>query len=196
MPRTARIIYPGVPHHITQRAVQQREVFGGVDDLRLYYSLMKKYSKKEDVAIHAYCLMPNHVHMVLTPSRETALSKFVGGLHRDFAFKKNQTMSWSGHLWQDRYYSTPLDEAHAITAVRYIELNPLRAGIVTNPVDYDYSSARTHAGLRAEELLQPADWLPTDSVWMELLESGMMQEEIDLLRNHTQRGVPLGKFSR
>lgn len=154
MPRTARIIAPDFPHHIIQRGNRRMNVFFKENDYRFYLDLLLEWSSKAGVDIWAYCLMPNHVHIVATPENSDGLRLMMSQVHRRYTAMVNKRESWTGHLWQGRFASYVMDEAHALSAIRYVEMNPVKAGLVTHPESYVWSSARAHTGRTADPLLK------------------------------------------
>ena len=146
MPRMARVVIPGVPHHVTQRGNRGEEVFFCDDDRRRYLDLLAKYGAKHGLAVHAYCLMTNHVHLVVVPETAESLAAALKPLHLRHAQELNHRLNISGILWQGRFHSTPLDERHFWAAVRYVERNPVRTGMVEHAWDYPWSSAAAHCG--------------------------------------------------
>jgi REP element-mobilizing transposase RayT len=127
MARIARIVVPAVPHHVTQRGNRRQAVFFGEDDYRAYLALLSEYAGKAGVRVWAWCLMPNHVHLMLAPPSAEALRAALAEAHRRYSRLINFREGWRGYLWQGRFASCPMDEAHALAAARYIELNPVRA---------------------------------------------------------------------
>ncbi len=172
MARIARAVAPGYPHHVTQRGNYQQNIFKDEEDYRRYKSWLEEYSRKEGLRIWAYCLMTNHVHLLVVPRRKKAMDLAIGRTHMRHARRVNREQGWSGHLWANRFYSTILDETHLWAAVRYIERNPVRAGLVKRAERYGWSSARCHAKGVADTLLSArrpfreaqgiADW----SAWL------------------------------
>ncbi len=144
MPRTARIVVPGVPHHVTQRGNRRVRVFQHKMEYRLYLSLLADYAEKHDVEVGAYCLMPNHVHLVVVPRHPDSLASLLHDCHRTYAVIYNERHGYEGHLWQGRYYSCALDDMHFWAAIHYVERNPVRAGMVRRAEEYPWSSARAH----------------------------------------------------
>lgn len=130
MPRLARVVVPDVPHHITQRGVRGLPTFLRDDDYRRYLYLLRCALPRAEARVLAYCLMPNHMHLVVVPAHEDSLRLLLAETHRRYAREINERENWSGHLWQERYYSCPMSEQHTIAAIRYVEMNPVRAGIV------------------------------------------------------------------
>jgi len=133
MARLARVVAPGIPHHITQRGNRRQPVFLKEDDYRSYLQLMSQWCSKWRVSVWAYCLMPNHVHLIATPETEDGLARAIGEAHRRYTRMINFRENWRGYLWQGRFASYPLDEKYLLAAMRYIELNPVQARLVKIP---------------------------------------------------------------
>lgn len=144
MARLPRIVIPGIPHHITQRGNNRQKTFFEEADYALYLDLLAVSAQRAQTEIWAYCLMPNHVHIVLVPSDENGLSRTFGGLHRRFTGYINARNRTTGHLWQGRFGSVAMDEEHLYHALRYVSLNPVRAQLVARPEDWRWSSVRAH----------------------------------------------------
>lgn len=144
MPRVSRAILVGYPHHITQRGNYRQTVFSDADDYARYLKFLARYTEKYGLEIWAYCLMPNHVHLVGVPSAGDSMAMTFRTLHMLYAQYYNEKNGVTGHLWQGRFFSCALDERHTYAAVRYVELNPVRGGIVASPGDYPWSSAKSH----------------------------------------------------
>ena len=153
MPRMARVVVPGVPHHVTQRGNRGEDVFSCDDDRRRYLELLGKYGAQHGLSVHAYCLMSNHVHLVVVPETTESLAAALKPVHLRHAQELNRRLNISGILWQGRFYSTPLDDRHFWSAVRYVERNPVRSGMVSSAWDYPWSSAAAHCSLRRDGLL-------------------------------------------
>ena len=150
MPRRARVVFEGVVHHITQRGNYRQNVFEDDSDKRKYVEFIREYSEKYGMKIYAYCLMSNHVHFIAAPVKEDSLAmifKYSNMRYSSYFNKKNKR---SGHLWQGRFYSCPLQFEHALEALRYVERNPVRARMVELPWEYEWSSAREHVGFDGE----------------------------------------------
>ena len=142
MARLSRIVIPGIPHHVTQRGNgRQRTVFED-GDYALYLDLLAAAAERAQVEVWSYCLMPNHVHVVLVPSDQDGLWRTFGDLHRRYTGFINARRRTTGHLWQGRYGSVAMDEGHFVTALRYIALNPVRARLVSRAEDWPWSSTR------------------------------------------------------
>jgi len=144
MARLARIVVPGVPHHVTQRGNRREAIFFQEGDHEIYKDLLAEQLEKWQVEVWAYCLMPNHVHLILNPSTPEGLSRAVGEAHRRYTNFINARGRWTGHLFQNRFASVALDEAHLRKAVRYVSLNPVRARLVARAEDWQWSSVRAH----------------------------------------------------
>jgi len=144
MPRRARITVPGLAHHVTQRGNRREPIFFEAGDQEVYRDLLAEQAVKARVAVWAYCLMPNHVHLVVVPEDEAGLGRAIGETHRRYTNFINARGRWSGHLFQSRFASVAMDEAHLIAAVRYVSLNPVRARLVARAEDWAWSSARAH----------------------------------------------------
>ncbi|MEW5980395.1 MAG: transposase, partial [Acidobacteriota bacterium] len=144
MARLARVIAPGVPHHVTQRGNRRQQTFFCDDDYREYIALVSEWCAKHCVRIWAWCLMPNHVHLIAVPSSPESLARAIGEAHRRYTRRINFRENWRGHLWQERFASFPLDENYLLAAARYVEMNPVAAGLVAHPGEYPWSSARAH----------------------------------------------------
>ena len=192
MARMARIVVPGFPHHVTQRGNRRMQTFCGEDDYRRYVALMAEWCRNCGVAVWAYCLMPNHVHLVLVPEKAEELHRAVGEAHRRYTLRVNSRQEWQGHLWQGRFASFVMDDAHLLAAVRYVELNPVRAGLVERPGDYPWSSAAAHLSGRDDGLVQAAPMLGMVDDWASYLALDVDEAEMAALRRHERTGRPLG----
>ena len=144
MARIARLVVPDVPHHVTQRGNRRETTFFEDADYRLYRDMLAVAAAKAGAEIWAYCLMPNHVHVIVTPTDEDGLRRTFGDLHRRYTAHINARHRWTGHLWQARFGSVAMDEDHLIAAIRYVLLNPVRARLVARAEDWPWSSARAH----------------------------------------------------
>ena len=158
MPRIARIVAPGMPHHVTQRGNRRMQTFFGDEDYRAYLSELKTWSAEYGNRIWAYCLMPNHVHLIVVPETEDGLGRGVGEAHRRYTRRVNFREGWRGHLWQGRFASYVMDEPYLIAAARYIERNPVKADLADRAEDWPWSSARAHCN-GGEDPLAESTWL-------------------------------------
>ena len=148
-----------MPLHVTQRGNRRQQTFFGEEDYQHYLELMSQFCRAEQVAIWAYCLMPNHVHLIVLLQSAESLSRAIGEAHRLYTRWINFREGWRGHLWQGRFASFLMDEDHFLTAARYVELNPVRAGLVQAPSRYRWSSAAAHLRGRDDAPVQVAPLL-------------------------------------
>lgn len=192
MPRTARLVVPGYPHHVTQRGIRGYKTFFDSLDYLTYLELLKASSRAVDVSIWAYCLMPNHVHLILVPEARDGLAKLLRRVHSRYALKVNSARGWKGHLWQERFYSTVMDESHAIAALRYVELNPVRAGLCAKAEDWRWSSVHANLGSRHDEIVDVAATRNLVSDWRIFLGRETPSATQDALRRSTRTGHPAG----
>ena len=198
MARIARIVVPGMPHHITQRGNRRQESFFKEDDYREYISLMSESCRIYGVEIWAYCLMTNHIHLIAVPEKTESLRSAIGEAHRRYTRLINFRQNWRGHLWQDRFASFPMNENYLLAAARYIELNPVRARITKDSSLYKWSSAKSHIIGKDNELVKVKPLLDLVPDWRNFLKEGIEEEEIVRIRQHERTGRPLGdeKFIR
>jgi len=192
MARMARVVIPGIPHHITQRGNRRMETFFSNTDYREYLYLMAEWCNRCKVKVLAYCLMPNHIHIIAIPETEDGLRRAIGEAHRRYTRYINFQKKWKGHLWQGRFASFPMDEEHTLVTARYIELNPVKAGMVKRAEDYAWSSAKAHLCGEDDILVKVDPLLDRYPVWSELLLSQSSEEEYENLRRHERSGRPLG----
>jgi putative transposase len=192
MPRSARIVVPGLPHHVTQRGNRRLSTFFEEGDYALYRHLLREECARAGTRIWAWCLMPNHVHLILVPAREDGLRVTLGEAHRRYTKTINEREGWRGHLWQGRFASFAMDEPWLVACARYVELNPVRAGLVARPEQWRWSSARAHLGLAADGLTEPQPLLDRVPDWRALLEDARGEEEREAIRTRERSGYPLG----
>src|SRR3990170_4525 len=153
MPRLARAVCAQVPHHLTQRGNRRENVFFTDADRQTYLTWLQEYAGKHAIDILAYCLLSNHVHLVAVPATEDGLQNVLKPLHMRYAQRINRAWGWKGHVWQGRFFSSPLDEAYLWAAIRYVERNPVRAKMVRKAENYRWSSAAAHCGLKPDPVL-------------------------------------------
>lgn len=192
MVRLARVVAPGMPHHVTQRGNRRQQVFFGDDDYLAYRALLAEGCRNAGVAVWAYCLMPNHVHLVLVPSDEDGLRAALGEAHRRYTRFVNEREGWRGHLWQERFASFPMDESYLLACARYVEQNPVRAKLVKRPRDWRWSSARAHLEDRDDALVSVAPLLEIAPDWAGVLGGALEGEAYEALRSGERTGRPLG----
>lgn len=197
MTRLARVVVPGLPHHVTQRGNRRQTTFFSEADYAAYLKLLAEALPRAGVALWAYCLMPNHVHLILAPERADSLASGIAELHQRYTRRINLREGWRGYLWQGRFASFPLDSTHLAAAARYVELNPVRARLAARPEDWPWSSAPAHLGLvpekqtAADRILAP-DLLDMIGDWRRFLDGGVSLEQEELIRRHERTGRPLG----
>lgn len=192
MARLARLVVPGFPHHVTQRGGRRQHTFFCESDFDAYLGLLGACSREMDVAIWAYCLMPNHVHLVAVPVADDSLAKLFRCLHQIYARQVNFREGWRGHLWQERFHSSCMDESHLLAAVRYIELNPVRAGLCARPDQWPWSSVHGHMGQRIDPVLSSTPALPAAGQWPGYLAAEDTEIKLENLRRYTRTGRPAG----
>jgi len=196
MAREARIVLPGVAHHVTQRGNYQQDIFVTDEDRVTYLDYLRQSSARFGLRVSAYCLMTNHVHLLVTPQTKTSLAKALGRAHLMYAQYMNRAHDRIGHLWQGRFYSCPLDDASAHNAALYIELNPVRAKMVRVPWRFPWSSAAAHCGMGADisGMLKRDSWMEgyTPKKWKAALETGLDSDATQDLLEHTRTGRPMG----
>ena len=190
MARIKRIVIPNTPHHITQRGVRSMNIFFKHEDYEYYKELLFTQCKLHDLKIISYCLMTNHVHIIAIPKHKESLSKAIGETHRLYTRKINFEQKVKGHLFQERFYSTPLDEEHFLYALRYVEQNPVKAFMVKYPWDYKYSSAKYRLNLVKEDKLL-SNYEPIDNIvnYKEFLQETTQTKFIE---EKTRTGKPCG----
>jgi putative transposase len=195
VPRIARVVVPGVLHHVTQRGNNRQDVFLTDSDREFYLGLLRKRSGQYGLDVLGYCLMTNHVHLLVRPQTAQSLAQALGRTHFIYAQRFNAEHSRSGHLWQARFYSCPAEEAALLAVMRYIEQNPVRAGIVTHAWEYPWSSAAAHVGRRKDSGLVDTGWWAAQisaAEWRKLLEGAEDPERVTEIRRRTMIGRPLG----
>jgi putative transposase len=192
MARLARVVVPGIPHHVTQRGNHREPIFFTDGDRRFYRGLLAEQTRRYGVAVWAYCLMPNHVHLILTPSDEIGLARAVGETHRRYTKFINAGRDWSGHLFQNRFSSVAMDEDHLIAAVRYVSLNPVRARLAARAEDWPWSSVKAHLTGRDDELVSVRPVLDRIEGFAALLETAADDPGFKPLRAAENTGRPVG----
>jgi putative transposase len=192
MARLARLVVPGLPHHVTQRGNRRQQTFFNDDDYAAYIELMADWCEDRSVEVWAYCLMPNHVHLIVMPTSEDGLARAIGEAHRRYTRRINFREKWRGYLWQGRFASFVMDEPHLLAAARYVELNPVRAGLVEDAVQWRWSSAKSHLSGRDDRLVRVAPLLAMIADWRGFLNSAIGEEGLRDLREHGRTGHPLG----
>jgi putative transposase len=188
MSRPARQVLPGMPHHATQRGNGRQRVFLRDGDHALYLDLLRHFCRKSGTAVWAWCLMPNHVHLILVPTHEDGLRATLAPAHTRYAVEINRREGRCGHLWQSRFASVPMDEPHLHACLRYVELNPVRAHLVDRPEAWPWSSARAHLGLASDGLTDLAPMRGRIDDWRAFLDAGLDEEDRDAIRTAERTG--------
>jgi putative transposase len=191
MARLARIVVPHLPHHVTQRGNRREAVFFEDGDHEVYRDLLGEQCRKAEVDVWAYCLMPSHVHLILTPKHADRLGDAVGEAHRRYTNFINARGRWTGHLFQNRFSSVVMDEAHLRAAVCYVSLNPVRAGLVARAADWPWSSVRAHLAGMDDALVKVRPVLDRMPSFVELLKEDY-DEAFTKLRRSEGTGRPVG----
>ena len=187
-----RLIVPGFPHHITQRGVRSIDIFRDDEARRTYLDFLSEEADRSGVHFLSWCLMTNHVHFVAIPSKPESLARAFGEAHRRYTRMRNFQDGVRGYLFQGRFGSCVLDENHLIAAARYVERNPVKAGIVAHAGAYEWSSARFHLGMvETDMLVSDRNLLGMVLDWQDLL---LSEDEGDSerLRLLTRTGRPAG----
>jgi putative transposase len=195
MARLPRVVVVDVPHHVTQRGNARQVIFRSDPDRLTYLELLRQHCELYRLSLLGYCLMSNHLHLIVVPRTAQARAQTLKHTHGRYASYWNARQSSSGHVWQGRFDSCPLDDSHLWTALRYVELNPVRAGLVEAAPQWRWSSAAAHCGVTT-----PASWLElgwwqkrwTVDTWLGYLANGESTEEVTALRQFTHTGRPLG----
>ena len=192
MPRLSRLVVPGYPHHITQRGVRSMDIFEDDNERRSYLQYMAEESTRFGVTFLCWCLMSNHVHLIAVPESKDSLARAIGEAHRRYTRMKNFASGVRGYLFQGRFNSCVLDQQHLLAAGRYVEKNPVAAGLIGRPQEYPWSSCRYNCELTEEDPLLRNRQLPSmvDN-WSRFLEETDTEVERNLLRK-TRVGRPAG----
>jgi putative transposase len=194
MARLPRIVIVDVPHHVTQRGNARQVILAHDPDRVAYLDLLRKYAELYGLSLLGYCLMSNHVHLLAVPRATEALAQTLKHTHGRYASYWNARQSSTGHVWQGRFYSCPLDDSHLWTALRYVELNPVRAGLVQEAARWRWSSAPAHCDADiTDPLLDMGLWKKRWTVpeWYQYL-TGETPADRMALRHCTHTGRPLG----
>src|SRR5260370_24816381 len=193
MSRIGRFVVPDLPHHVTQRGNRREPVFCAGADYALYRDLLHEACARETVAVWSYCLMPNHVHLILAPATAEGLGRALGKAHRRYSAFVNARNRVTGHLFQARFSSVVMDEDHLMAAARYVALNPVRAQLVARAEDWRWSSVSAHLAGRDDGLVEVAPLLARSGArFADLLAEEPDPARIAPLRAAETIGRPLG----
>lgn len=182
-------------HHVTQPGNRRSDVLEKAADCEAYLRFLKRYAGKRGLSILAYSVMTNHIHLVAVPKTDESLGQALRDTHTVYAMYFNSRTQLSGHVWQGRFLSCPLDETHLWAAVRYVECNPVRAGMVERAEQYPWSSASAHCGVRQDAVLLPHDFPPAGVItdWADWLHEERSDDETGKrIRRQTHTGRPCG----
>ena len=201
MPRKPRFFLAGVPVHVVQRGHSREPVFFEYNDYFAYLRWIKEAAERYDCAIHAYVLMTNHVHFLMTPHDKAGVSRLMQYVGRRYVPYINHTYGTSGSIWEGRYKASLIqDEQYLLTCMRYIELNPVRANMIKNPAQYRWSSYRCNAQGKDDSLITPHELYQRlgrtvstrCEVYKELFKAHVDEENLKAIRSALQTGTPLG----
>jgi len=193
MARLARVVVPGVAHHVTQRGNRRQQTFFEEDDYRAYLALLGEWCGRCGVEVWAYCLMPNHVHLIVVPQSEDGLRRGLGEAHRRYTRRITFREGRRGHLWQGRFAAFAMDECYLLRAARYVELNPVRARLCRVPWRWRWSSAAAHVGGIDDGVVRVTPLLERVKDWREYLMEPLEAKQEELWRRHERTGRPLGE---
>ncbi|MBW7850842.1 MAG: transposase [Rhodospirillales bacterium] len=192
MSRLPRLVVPGLPHHVTQRGNGRARVFFGDDDFALYRALLAESCRAAGVAVWAWVLMPNHVHLILTPADPDGLRRALAPVHRRYAGHVHARLGRTGHFWQGRFGAVVMDEPHLAAAVRYVALNPVRAGLAARPQEWRWSSVHAHLAGQDDGLTAVAPILSRFPVFAAFLATEPDAALLQRLRRAETIGRPVG----
>ncbi|MGB0684241.1 MAG: transposase [Magnetovibrionaceae bacterium] len=194
MARLARIVLPNLPHHVTQRGNGRAQTFFGDEDYRLYKSLLAEQCHQRSIKVLGWCLMPNHVHLILTPPEPDALRGALSRVHRAYAGHIHARETRTGHFWQGRFGCVAMDDDHLVAAMAYVALNPVRASLADRPQDWRWSCVKAYRKPGFEDGLTDSGAVaPYRTSAMALIKAGLEDERFDALRRAETIGRPVGE---
>lgn len=192
MTRIARLVVPDLPHHVTQRGNRRERVFFDDGDYRAYLKLVAAAAREARTAIWAYCLMPNHVHFVMVPRIEDGLRATFAEAHRRYTSRINAKLGTTGHLWQGRFASVAMDGRHLMAALRYVAMNPVRAGLVSRAADWPWSSAQACVAETNDPVVDVRDVIDLTGDFETFLNEDEDLAAVSALRKSKSTGRPVG----
>lgn len=192
MTRIARVVVPQVPHHVVQRGSRRQRTFFSDDDYQAYLALLAEWAPRTAVRLWSFCLMPNHVHLVVVPADHGGLAACMSQVHRQYARRVNAREDWRGHLWQERFFSVPMDDRHTLAAARYVVMNPVRAGLASTPQEWRYSSIHAHLGSGGDSPIADDAFRGFAIDWQALVSENEDVEATALIQSRTRTGRPAG----
>lgn len=197
MPRAARVVVPGIALHVRQRGHNRAACFFGDQDYALYLGLLRHFAGEHACSVHAYCLMTNHVHLLLTPRTDEGCALMMKRLAQCYAQHVNKAQERTGSLWEGRFRSCLVtSERYALACYRYVELNPVSAGMVGHPRDYRWSSYRANAEGRSDRMIEPHPAYPGAGAYRELFKDKLDDTVVEELRKATRGGYATGSIRR
>ena len=195
MVRLARVVVPELPHHVIHRGNRRQKVFFSDQDRGSYLNILNLQAKLFALEVWAYCLMDNHVHLIVVPKDEESLSQAIGETHKLYTRMINFRERWRGSLWEGRFKSMVMDESYLYAAVRYVERNPVRAKVVKKAEEYLWSSARFHVKRQKNPLLSDFYLLEEIEDWAKYLETEENEAQVKRIRFQSLSGRPLGDIN-
>lgn len=192
MARLARLVIPGIPYHVTQRGNRRQRTFFEEEDQALYLDLLSSAASRAEARIWAYCLMPNHVHIIIVPGDADGLRRTFADAYRRYTSFINARHRWTGHLWQGRFGAVAMDEAHLAASARYVPLNPVRAGLCARAEEWRWSSARAHLAGEDDGVVEVAPLLERVGCFRTFLGEPEDQQATRALRCSETSGPPVG----
>jgi putative transposase len=195
MARMPRLVVPGYPHHVTQRGNRRMKTFFCKEDYQYYRELLSEHKKDVGIEFWAYCLMPNHVHLVVVPEYKDSLSRLFRLVHRQYSRHINFRENWRGHLWQERFHSFVMDEEYLLSTVRYTELNPVRARLCNLAQDWRWSSTQAHFQGKDDLVVSVKPMLDRIDNWAAYLSCDEQPERMAKIRQHAGTGRSVGDDS-
>jgi putative transposase len=190
--RLPRLVIPGTPYHVTQRGNRRATTFFEDRDFVVYRSLLAEAARRSGASIWAYCLMPNHVHLIVVPADEDGLRRTFADAHRRYTGFINARHRWTGHLWQGRFGAVAMDDEHLVHAARYVALNPVRARLCDRAAEWEWSSVRAHLAGADDDLVTVAPLLERIGDFEAFLGTCEDQQASRALRTAETTGRPLG----
>lgn len=192
MPRLARLVIPDIPYHVTQRGNRRQPTFFEDGDYALYRDLLGQAARRAGTRVLCYCLMPNHVHLVVVPADVDGLRRTFADAHRRYSGFINARHRWTGHLWQGRYGAVAMDEEHLANAARYVSMNPVRARLCDRPQDWRWSSVAAHFAGEDDDLVEVAPLLDRYGDFRAFLDQAADEAALRALRASEISGRPAG----
>ncbi len=192
MARQARIVIPNTAHHVSQRGNRGDFVFFKKADYQTYLDIVKEQCDENNIALYSYCLIPNQIHLLVEPRDATTLGKAIGEAHRRYTNIINAEQNWSGHLFQNRFFSYAADAQYALRAARYIETLPVSLKLTPQPEKYLWSSAKSRLKVSEDSIVKPFQSFHAVQDWDQFLSRPMNEDEINQVQLHLQTGRPRG----